>query len=42
MALEPFSWYAQAFVLLGLPFLHTEVALVPLAFNEWLRDNTSL
>ena len=42
MALEAFHWRAPAFVLLGLPLCHSEVASKPLAFTERVRDDTSL
>ena len=42
MAHEDFCWLAPALVLLGLPHLHAEVAPVPLALAEKVRDNSPL
>ena len=35
---EAFDWYAPAFVLLGLPLRHTEMASAPLAFTGRVRE----
>ena len=42
MALEALNWHTPASVLLELPLCHTEVASVPLAFTERVRDYASL
>ena len=41
MTLEALCWKTPAFVLLGLPLCHTEVASVPSAVTERMRDNTA-
>ena len=42
MALEALYWHTPASVFLGPPLCHTEVASIPLAFTERVRDYASL
>ena len=42
MSLEALHWHASAFVLFGLPLVHTAVASIPLTLTERVRDYTSL